>query len=166
MVKQTTIRLTDDIDKFLDSWAIDNVTRTDLINDLLRKAIDDIQKGEESRTEVRIKEPTTENPQKGTEDLNVESVCMALDIVSQQVGCAQKNQILPIYRLPCFHEYLDDNSIIQVKPERVTLKCTHECKFRHARSSDNQSRLIGLFLTAHWVGASVAKLPQILVNTH
>jgi hypothetical protein len=161
MVKQTTIRLTEEIDKWLDSWKIDNVSKTDLINMLLQERKEAIQNEKESRTEVRIKEPTTENPQKGTEDLDAETVCKALDIVSQREECIRMNQSLPIYRLPCFHEYLDDHSIIQIKPERVTLKCTHECKFRHARTSDNQSRLIALFMTAHIVGASVAKIPQI-----
>ena len=63
MVKPTSIRLKGDIDKFVDLMVIGDETKTDTINRLLQKAKEDKEKGTESTTEARIKEPTTENPQ-------------------------------------------------------------------------------------------------------
>jgi hypothetical protein len=54
MVKQFSIRLTEEIEKFVDSWAIGDVTRTDVINILLQKAREDMEIGKESRTEARM----------------------------------------------------------------------------------------------------------------
>lgn len=62
MPKPTSIRLTEDMKKFIDSWAIDNMTKTELINMIMQTGKEALEKGKESRTEARITEPTTENP--------------------------------------------------------------------------------------------------------
>jgi hypothetical protein len=94
-------------------------------------------------------------------ELDAEAVCIALDVVSQRVKCPKANQILPIYRVPCFNEYLDDHSIIEVESERANLKCTHECEFRHAKTGNGKLAPIGLFITTLFIGHSTSKLPAL-----
>jgi hypothetical protein len=106
-----------------------------------------------------------ERTKKETEDLDAETVFKAFDLVSQQVECSQMNQTLPIYRLPCFHEYLEDDSIIDFDSKKIKLKCTHECKFRHSMTIDAKGepilRMALFFMFTRIIGSCVAKMPQI-----
>lgn len=61
--------------------------------------------------------------------LDFESFLKALDLASSHVKCPKSAKTLPIYRLPCFHEFLTDDSILEdVDKENARIRCDTNCE--------------------------------------
>lgn len=54
MTKQTSVRLDQDVEKFIESLTTTEFTKTDIINGIMRQAKENMEKGIKSTTEIRI----------------------------------------------------------------------------------------------------------------
>lgn len=112
MNKQTSVRLDEDVDRFLESLTSEEATKTDMINGILRKAKENIEKGIESTTEIRI--PFSEDLEAKADELGkiLAQVNKAIRIyyceeyerLTHKSGSLSGDQLTSLSQCPCIKD--------------------------------------------------------------